>query len=68
MHPRSKERERAGERAILNPNKGYEFSLDEHKARTAKVFADYEEYRKILCDLNRRVELLEDIIKEDTDS
>ena len=46
---------------ILNRNKSQKFSLDDHKARTTQVFADFEEYKKILRDLKKRVELLEDI-------
>jgi len=40
------------------------FSLDEHRTRTAKVFADFEEYRRILGDLEKRVEALENFIRK----
>ena len=48
---------------IPNQNKRGTFDLDEHKAKTTQVFADFEEYQKILSDLKRRVEALEDILK-----
>jgi len=43
------------------------FSLEEHKTRTTQVWADFEKYRNVLNELTRRVELLENIHKEDTD-
>ena len=44
--------------------KNNSFSLEDHKKRMARVWADFESYRKILGDLSRRVDLLEDILKE----
>ena len=51
---------------VTNQNKSPTFALDEYMTRTAQVWADFEEYQRVLGDLKRRVELLEDILMEET--
>ena len=36
-------------------------SIEEHKTRIARVWKDFEEYRRLLDELKGRVDLLEDI-------
>lgn len=52
------------EYGILNHNKSQAFFLDEHQTRMDQVWADFEEFQEILCDLEKRVDLLEKNPKE----
>ena len=44
----------------LNQNKSRVFSHEEHKTRINQIWADYDEYRRILGDMERRIETLEE--------